>query len=390
MSVYPNRDTEAQESLLASIEQALHEKTQAGRASEVRHGLVAHLANATPPMREVFRRTLWARILAERTEKGRQEMRSQDHSEPVKVGRFVLVTLAAILVLVLVLSLGQTQTFEWTGTLFGLSGAGDRPTAEDFDALAEAINGAPAPRTVVTYSGRASPIAERVRYKTVSLSLGEDATPAMIRGAVDAVLPPNGYVDLVMPAAQESDTARHVRAAIEQTLYHLYQPSGQVATEEYGALERNTYLVGPGDAVLAPIGARFEGGVELVAGGVLDELLAGTPLRVAFDWRVHEPVSESLVMFVHLQRGDFELVAQRDAVPGNGLFPVEEWKSGELVRDQFALLLPPDLPAGEYEMRVGIYNAKTQMRYSLTEPGEGTYVVIQNWGLVGPVQGDQS
>jgi hypothetical protein len=114
------------------------------------------------------------------------------------------------------------------------------------------------------------------------------------------------------------------------------------------------------------------------------------PLRVALDWRVQEPLSESLVVFVHLMRGEFELVAQRDAVPGNGLFPMDEWTPGELVRDQFALLLPSDLPAGEYEIRVGIYDVETQMRYSLAEPEESTYVVVENWVLADPVQGDQS
>jgi hypothetical protein len=390
MSEYPNRGTEAQEGLLESIEQAIHERAQTGRASVVRHGLVAQVANATPPMNEALRRTLWARIVAEGTEKGRPERTSHNRAQPVKAGRFALVTLTAILLVALALTLTRTQIIEWNSVLFGRSGAGERPSAEDFDALAEAINGSPAPRTVVTYSKRASPIAGRVRYETEPLSLGEDATPAAIQGAIDTILPPHGYVDLVMPAVQESDTARHVRAAMERALYHLYQPSGQVATEVYGALERNTYLVGPEDVVLGPIGARFEGGIELVAGSVLDEPQAGMHLRVAFNWRVQEPVSESPVVFVHLMRGDYEVVAQRDAVPGNGLFPVEEWRPGELVRDQFALLLPPDLAAGEYEMRVGMYDATTQMRYSLTEPGEGTYVVVQKWVLAGPVQGDQS
>jgi hypothetical protein len=82
-------------------------------------------------------------------------------------------------------------------------------------------------------------------------------------------------------------------------------------------------------------------------------------------------------MFVHFVRDGAELVAQRDAVPGNGLFPIEGWKPGELVRDQFALLLPSTLPAGEYEVQVGIYDATTFMRRSLIEPESGTIVVVQ-------------
>jgi hypothetical protein len=151
--------------------------------------------------------------------------------------------------------------------------------------------------------------------------------------------------------------------------------------EVYGALERNTYLAGPVGAELEPIGVIFEGGVELVAGGVLDAPLPGHPLRMVLDWRIEEPVNDSLVMYVHMLRDGVELVAQRDAVPGNGLFPVTEWVPGEVVRDQFALLLPPTLPAGTYEVQVGLYDAKTQMRHSLVGPEGGTYVVIQEWAF---------
>jgi hypothetical protein len=220
-------------------------------------------------------------------------------------------------------------------------------------------------------------IEERVRHKTVPLVLGNDTTPVAIRGALGMILPSSGFVDLVMVDAKDNETTSQVRAAVEQALYRLYRPTGQADTDTFGALERSTFLAGPTDVALEPIGAAFEGGIELVAGGVLDDLQPGIPLRMAFDWRVADPVDDSLVTFVHLMRDDVELVAQRDAIPGDGLFPVEEWSPGELVRDQFALLLPSTLPAGEYEIQVGVYDATTFMRRSLVEPESGTVVVVQ-------------
>ena len=101
------------------------------------------------------------------------------------------------------------------------------------------------------------------------------------------------------------------------------------------------------------MGAVFEGGIELVAAGVLDDPAPGQPLRLAFDWRAESPVQTSPAMFAHLTYQGMP-VAQRDAVPGNGLFPLEAWAPGEVVRDQFALLLPPTLAPGTYELRVGI------------------------------------
>ena len=308
-------------------------------------------------------------------------MTSQDRAQPVNLWRFALLTLAAILIVTLVLTYTRTQVVERNDVPVGRPRSGGRLTSEDFDALAEALNSAPSPRTVVVYPDRASPVAERVRHKTVPLVLGEDTTPTAIRGALGTILPPSGFVDLVMAGAEANDTTRQVRAVIEQTLYRLYHPSGQADTEAYGALERSTFLVGPADMALEPIGAVFEGGIELVAGGILDDLQPGIPLRMAFDWRTDNPVNDSLVMFVHLIRDDVELVAQRDAVPGNGLFPIESWSPGELVRDQFALLLPPTLPAGEYEIRVGIYDSTTLMRHSLIEPESRTYVVVRQFSV---------
>jgi hypothetical protein len=132
---------------------------------------------------------------------------------------------------------------------------------------------------------------------------------------------------------------------------------------------------------MEPIGAHFEGGVELVAGGILGDPRPGEPLPLAFDWRVAEPVEDSLVVFAHLVRGQEALIAQRDAVPGNGLFPVESWEPGAVVRDQFALPLPLELPAGKYELQVGVYSATTGQRYVVVEPEAGPYVAVRQFTI---------
>ena len=382
MNAYQDRDMQAQDSLLDSVERAIRAKTQTGRANEARYGFVARMANATPPVNERFRRTLRARILAELTKEGKQTMTTQDRTRPVNLWRFVLVTLTAILIVTLVLTYSRTQVMELDGVpvdrlrpSLGLS----REDYDAFDALAEALNEAPAPRTVVVFPDYAGPVAERVRHEVVPLLLNDDLAPATIQAALGTILPPSGFVDMIMVGQEATDPTRQVRAALEQALYRLYSSSGQSETETFGgALERSTFLVGPRDVVLEPIGAVFDGGIELVAGGVLDDPQPGTPLRLAFDWRITEPVNDSLVMFVHLVCKS-QLVAQRDAVPGNGLFPVESWEPGEVVRDQFALRLPLVLPAGVYEIQVGIYSSASGQRYNLTKPQEGTYVVVQQF-----------
>jgi hypothetical protein len=253
---------------------------------------------------------------------------------------------------------------------------------EDVDALVDRLNEDqdPTTRTVVVFPGdHAAALEGRVQHRVLPLSLDGALTSAAIQSALGAVLPSSGLVDVIMVNQKATDTARQVQIALERRLYRLYRLDG-AAIETFGALERSQFVVGPEDGALEPIGAVFESGLELVAGRTLDEPQPGAPLRLAFEWRVEEPVSDSLVMFAHFVHGD-RLVAQRDAVPGNGLFPVESWVPGELVRDQFALLLPSELPAGEYEIRVGIYSATGGQRYSLVEPDGGVWVVVQRFTI---------
>lgn len=76
-----------------------------------------------------------------------------------------------------------------------------------------------------------------------------------------------------------------------------------------------------------------------------------------------------------------QLVAQRDAIPGNGEFPAPSWQPGELVRDQFALQLPSELPTGECQIQVGIYNPDSGRRYNPIGLEGEPYVVIQRFSV---------
>lgn len=252
--------------------------------------------------------------------------------------------------------------------------------AADVEDLAESLNEDLNTRAVVVFpADYAHTLAAHTRHQVVPLAVNAASGPTTIEAAIAIVLPPSGLVDVVIASQEAADPALQVQVALEQRLYRLDD------TEAFGALERHPFVMGPEDPTLIPIGAAFEGGVELVAGRALDDVQPGTPLRLAFDWRVTEPVDDALVMFAHLVHGD-RLVAQRDAVPGNGLFPVESWQRGELVRDQFALQLPRELAAGTYEVRVGIYSPTSGQRLNVVKPGSGSYVVVQEFPVL---EGDQ-
>jgi hypothetical protein len=251
----------------------------------------------------------------------------------------------------------------------------------EVDALVDKINEAPAPRTVMVYPGDyAETLAGRIQHQVVPIALNGNLDPTTIQAALGAVLPSSGLVDVIIVNQEATDAVHQVLVALEQRLYRLYCSNG-TAAETFGALERNQFIVGPQDAALEPIGAIFDGGIELAAGSVLDEPRSGEPLPMAFDWRVTEPVDDSLAMFAHLIHDKNDFIAQWDAVPGSELSPMESWEPGELVRHQFALHLPSELPTGEYEIQVGIYSSTSGMRYSLIEPEGSTYVIVRRFTI---------
>lgn len=86
-----------------------------------------------------------------------------------------------------------------------------------------------------------------------------------------------------------------------------------------------------------------------------DTQVAGDQLNLTIYWESMTAVSPSYKVFIHLLDGAGNIVAQSDRPPVNGLAPTHRWQTGDLVRDPYQIPLPPDLPAGLYELRAGLY-----------------------------------
>ena len=72
-----------------------------------------------------------------------------------------------------------------------------------------------------------------------------------------------------------------------------------------------------------------------------------------------------------------ELVAQVDAPPQNGFLPTSHWLPASSVADEINLILPSDLPSGSYQLRMGMYDAKTLQRLPvLSGPTVGDDVLL--------------
>lgn len=75
-----------------------------------------------------------------------------------------------------------------------------------------------------------------------------------------------------------------------------------------------------------------------------------------FYWQGLSEMDQLYFVFLHLVDGQGQIVAQQDKGPGlRGKEPTTSWLPGEVIPDPIDLPLPPDLPPGQYTLRLGMY-----------------------------------
>lgn len=102
---------------------------------------------------------------------------------------------------------------------------------------------------------------------------------------------------------------------------------------------------------------------------------AESTLPLTLTWRATATPSQAYTVFVHLL-SPTQLLATGDAPPVNNDYPTTLWQAGDLIADRHTLPLPADLPAGLYQIAVGLYDPNSLAR--LIRP-DGSDAVI--WTL---------
>lgn len=111
--------------------------------------------------------------------------------------------------------------------------------------------------------------------------------------------------------------------------------------------------------------AKFGEGIELLG----YDIEVGNPMQLVFYWQSETAVPDSYDVFVHLLDEQGEIVAQVDRKPVDGLVATDIWQPGDIIRDPVSLPLPADLPAGSYEMQLGVYLRESGERIPVDDLG---------------------
>ncbi len=84
--------------------------------------------------------------------------------------------------------------------------------------------------------------------------------------------------------------------------------------------------------------------------------LPGEALDFALYFETSGPIARNVRAFTHLVGPDGSIAAQADGIAGADSYPTSLWPAGVRMRNRFSMQLPPDLPPGDYRLRVGLYD----------------------------------
>lgn len=105
-------------------------------------------------------------------------------------------------------------------------------------------------------------------------------------------------------------------------------------------------------------GFVFPEGADVWSGGSLD---------IVFHWEALQAAELDYSLFIHVLDVSGKLVAQADGYPRSGSRPTSSWTKDEVIVDPRQILLPPDLPEGEYALLIGWYDWQTGDRLPLAD-----------------------
>jgi mannosyltransferase len=135
------------------------------------------------------------------------------------------------------------------------------------------------------------------------------------------------------------------------------------------------YVMSPTDvssSMQHTVAANLDNKALLMGYGlVAQEIEAGGTLRLTLYWQALAEMDRRYTVFVHLLDSDNRIVAQMDSEPLGGTHPTTEWQFGEIVRDNYGLLVAPDTPPGEYLLEVGMYYLPTLERLPVLDASGG-------------------
>ncbi len=145
-------------------------------------------------------------------------------------------------------------------------------------------------------------------------------------------------------------------------------PQGNVVTPTIARFKIAGATNAPIENPRAPI--NFADQLALVGYTAPNQVARGDTLRVKLTWRALAAITQDDTVFIHLLDVNGKTVAQKDDQPQGGAYPTSFWDAGEIVADEYALMIPRDVLPGDYTIEIGLYRSRDGVRLSIRNDGD--------------------
>lgn len=180
------------------------------------------------------------------------------------------------------------------------------------------------------------------------LPASSDASEA--RAQVLDIIAAHDRLHVIFYGAEEQDPERVVETTLNRNAF-------EISDSWVDDMRYVRYVSGAGHLLQQPAGFLFGDNITLDAFALSTERVkAGDVEPVRLVWSTNAALDRRYKVFLQLLNADGSLAAQRDSEPAGGSAKTTDWQAEAAVVDNHALLIPPDLPAGDYTLIVGLYD----------------------------------
>ena len=108
-----------------------------------------------------------------------------------------------------------------------------------------------------------------------------------------------------------------------------------------------------------------------------------TSLNLSTYWQVMNTLPYNYSLFVHVRNAEGANMAQTDIQLLAPIYPTTLWPVDETIRTQTQVALPPNLPSGEYQLWLGLYNLDTLERLLVIDDTSGENAALLTTLMIG-------
>lgn len=198
----------------------------------------------------------------------------------------------------------------------------------------------------------------------------------------------NGSYALVLPESGSAGAYGIVTRSDPRTLTRLQKffPSGRAVETVYDFAGQPYAVIfrveGTGQPLPSKqVNARLGDQIALLG---YDAVRTGNDIALTLYWGSLAEARADYTVFVHLLDSSGRVIAQDDAQPAHRSYPTSRWRAGQVVLDDYHLVVPPGA-RDELKIEIGMYVLDTGARLRVTDvngaPMENDRVLIERFAL---------